>query len=279
MTLFNLHNIGFSYPESRRKNALEGVNLNLRQGEIAALAGHVGSGKSTLLKILVGLLKPTAGSIFFRGGAFPAKGEKLRELRRQVGIVFQFAEAQAFETTVMREAAFGLENFGFPPENIEELAGEALRLTGLHPEKFSDKSPFELSGGERKRLALASVLALKPDMLLLDEPAAGLDPAGKTMLRRILKTRLSEGKSALMATHDLDFAMENCRRVIILHNGKIVYDGDREVFYDQEKLESWKLIPPELASAWSGLVSEGRAPDIRIFTVEEALENLNSEAL
>ena len=269
MSLFILKNIVHSYPESPVP-ALKGVSLELAKNENAALIGHVGSGKSTLLKLLVGLLRPSGGEIIFDGGKMPLKGEKLRKLRRRVGIVFQFAEAQVFETSVIREAAFGLENFDFPQEEVNKLAAEALKMVNLPPEKFGEKSPFRLSGGERKRLALASILATQPELLLMDEPAAGLDSDGRRILKDILLHRTEKGEGFIISTHDLDFAAETCRRVMILYGGELVYDGNREIFYDINRMSDWGLKPPEIVRYWTEYMKAGIAPSVKVYSLEEA---------
>ena len=265
-----LENISVRYPETPNVNSLENFSIDIFEGEFIALIGAVGSGKSTLLKTLVGLLKPHDGSIFFRKEPYPKKGLKLRELRRKIGLVFQFAEWQVFEATVLDEVLFGLKNYGFPREDIVRLANEGLKKVGLDPVKFSDKSPFELSGGERKRLALASILALEPELLLLDEPAAGLDSQGRNALLEILGNRKKSGGGLILVTHNLDLAAEICDRVVILSNYRKVYDGGRDIFYDFESLTKWRLEPPELAKAWTDLIKSGEAPDSRVFSFSEA---------
>ena len=265
-----LENISVRYPETPNVNSLENFSIDIFEGEFIALIGAVGSGKSTLLKTLVGLLKPHDGSIFFRKEPYPKKGLKLRELRRKIGLVFQFAEWQVFEATVLDEVLFGLKNYGFPKEDIVRLANEGLKKVGLDPVKFSDKSPFELSGGERKRLALASILALEPELLLLDEPAAGLDSQGRNALLEILGNRKKSGGGLILVTHNLDLASEICDRVVILSNYRKVYDGGRDIFYDFESLTKWRLEPPELAKAWTDLIKSGEAPDSRVFSFSEA---------
>lgn len=265
-----LEDISVRYPETPNVNSLENFSIDIFEGEFIALIGAVGSGKSTLLKTLVGLLKPHDGSIFFRKEPYPKKGLKLRELRRKIGLVFQFAEWQVFEATVLDEVLFGLKNYGFPKEDIVRLANEGLKKVGLDPVKFSDKSPFELSGGERKRLALASILALEPELLLLDEPAAGLDSQGRNALLEILGNRKKSGGGLILVTHNLDLAAEICDRVVILSNYRKVYDGGRDIFYDFESLTKWRLEPPELAKAWTDLIKSGEAPDSRVFSFSEA---------
>ena len=265
-----LEQITVRYPETPNVNSLENFSIDIREGEFIALIGAVGSGKSTLLKTLVGLLKPREGDIFFRNEPYPKKGEKLRELRRKIGIVFQLAEWQVFEATVLDEVLFGLKNYRFPAEEIIGLAKEGLKKVGLDPEKFSGKSPFELSGGERKRLALASILALEPEMLLLDEPAAGLDSDGRKALMEILLNRKKSGKGLILVTHNLDFAAEICDRVVILSDRRKVYDGGRDIFYDFASLNKWKLEAPELTKVWIDLIKSGKAPETRVYSLAEA---------
>ena len=275
--LFSLRNIGYIYPESREHGkSLDGINLEIASGDFISLIGHIGSGKSTLLKLLVGLLKPTEGEILFEGGKFPVKGEELRKLRRRVGIVFQFAEAQAFEATVSDEVRFALHNFDFPQEDTERLIGEALDAVGLPLEEFGGRSPFELSGGERKKLALASILVFQPEMLLLDEPAAGLDSQGRKDLINILNKHKEKGRGAVIVSHDLDLSMELCPRVLILHEGRLVYDGSREILYNIGSLRLWDLTAPELTQAWKRLKENGPAPAQYPYSLIEA-KNLLEE--
>ena len=269
--LFTLDNISYVYPESLSgEKSLDGVSLEIAAGDFIALIGEIGSGKSTLLKLLVGLLKPAEGKVLFECAPIPAKGKKLREVRRRVGMVFQFAEAQVFESSVLNEAAYGLVNYDYPQEDITALSREALDMVGLSPERYGGKSPFELSGGERKRLALASILALKPDILLLDEPAAGLDSEGRNMLKGVLTANRSAGKGAVLVSHDLDLSMELCPKVIVLHQGRKVYDGGRDIFYDVQRLRSWGLEAPELVQAWNDIPGRGLTPAVKAFSLSEA---------
>jgi energy-coupling factor transport system ATP-binding protein len=268
--LYRLKNISYIYPEAPGKKSLDSVSLEIDNKEFIALIGPVGSGKTTLLKILIGLIKPKEGDIFFRESPLPVKGKALRNIRKQIGMVFQFADNQIFEATVLDEIAFGLKNFDFPKENIENLAREGMLMVGLDPAKFAHKSPFELSGGERKRLALASILALKPDMLLLDEPAAGLDANGRDKLINILTEHRSKGGGLLLVTHDLDLAAELCQRVLILHDGKLVYEGDRSILYDFEKIRQYDLEPPEISWEWQRLIDASVVAGSRVYSLDEA---------
>jgi energy-coupling factor transport system ATP-binding protein len=268
--IYTFRNVSHIYSEAGKIPSLIDINLEIRAGEAIALIGEIGSGKSTLFKLLVGLLKPTKGTIQFKGVPLPFSGKRLRELRRQVGILFQFAEAQIFEETVFKEVAYALSNFEFPEEDIHSIVAETLTSIGLPAEEYMEKSPFEISGGEQKRVALASVLAFKPKLLLLDEPAASLDYSGKTDLIRLLKNRRDTGEGFIVITHDLDLAMEVCDRVMVLREGRLVYDGSREIFYDQERLQDWGLETPELAEYWADLMIEGFTPSSRVYSISEA---------
>ncbi len=275
MTLYSLKNVCHSYPEAASVQSLDNISLEIGKGDFTALIGTVGSGKSTLLKLLVGLLKPSSGRILFDGNPLPAKGSGLWNLRKRVGISFQFPDNQIFEATVYDEVAFGLKNYGFPEEIIESRIKSSLDLAGLDYSKFADKSPFELSGGERKRLALASIMVLEPELLLLDEPTSGVDTAGKRALVESLSEIKGSGRGSLIVTHDLDFAAELCERIIILHQGKLVYDGGRDIFFDTELLRQYELDTPEIVSEWQNLQNKGRVPVKEVYSLTEAIKTLN----
>ena len=270
--LYRLHNVSHSYGETGGGLSLNEISFTLDRSETAALIGKTGSGKSTLLKLLVGLLKPVSGKVIFDGKPLPRKGETLRRVRRRVGIVFQFPEKQLFEANVKAEVEFGPRNFGL--NNISKRAEEALDIVGLPPDKFAHKSPFELSGGEQRRVALASILTCDPEMLLLDEPTAGLDAAGRELLREIIFKRREEGLGNLIISHDLDFLMELCPRALILQAGKLVFDGGREIFYDESRLREWGLEQPELAAVWRDLQTQGRVPAGEVFSLQDALDRV-----
>ena len=279
MPYLKIKNVCVKYPESPGENALDKISFETEKSEFICIIGSVGSGKSTLLKTLVGLLRPHEGGIYFNDESYPKKGNRLRDLRRRIGMVFQFAETQVFEATVLDETLFGLRNFDFPENDILRLAEEGLKKVGLEPEIFRNKSPFELSGGERKRLALASILALEPEMLLLDEPASGLDSEGRKALLDILGNRKQSGCGLILVTHNLDFAAEICERVIVLHNGSKVYDGSRDIFYDFESLDNWNLDAPEITKIWHQMIVMGKAPDSKIYSIVEAEDIINNQKL
>ena len=271
--LYNLSGVDFAYDHSGGRFALKSVDLGIYPREFLALIGPIGSGKTTLLKLLLGLLKPTSGEVLFEGSPLPRKGNRLRKVRRRVGMVFQFAENQIFEATVLEEVLFGLKNFEFPRDQLEILARQGMEMVGLEAEKFADKSPFELSAGEKKRLALASVLALKPEMLLLDEPAAGLDSSGRKALLEILRKHGETG-GLVLVTHDLDLALELCSRVVILFRGEKAYDGGREIFYDFDFLQKCALSPPDFTLAWTELTKAGMTNREMVFDLSSAEKSI-----
>ena len=275
MTLYSLKNVSHVYPEAASAKSLDNISLEIVKGDFIALTGTVGSGKSTFLKLLVGLLKPSSGQILFNGNPIPAKGSGLWDLRKRVGISFQFPDNQIFEATVYDEVAFGLKNYDFPEGIIESRIQSSLDLAGLDYNEFADKSPFELSGGERKRLALASIMALEPELLLLDEPTSGVDAAGKKSLIKSLLEVKDSGRGSLIVTHDLDFAAELCERVVVLHAGKLVYNGSREIFFDPELLRQYKLDTPEFVAEWKKLQNEGRIPIEKVYSLTDAFKILD----
>jgi len=276
--LYSLKNVTCRYLETPGIAALDCVDLEIAGNEYAALIGPIGAGKSTLLKLLIGLLKPVSGAILYQGGRFPDSGTELRNLRKNTGIAFQFADNQIFEATVRREIAFGLENFAFPAEEIPRLTEEALSLFGLNPDLFGERPPFDLSAGERKRLTLASIFALRPQFLLLDEPVSGLDGNGIMVLKEALQANRRGGGGALIVTHNLDFAAEMCPRVIILQQGKKLFDGDRSVYYDEGIMTAAGLEPPEIVEAWKEMQENNPTLPSKVFSLQEAALNLKQDS-
>ena len=231
------------------KRALNNVNLTIEKGEFVAIVGHTGSGKTTFVQHLNALIRLQSGVLSVCGHNLGDKKPDLKALRREVGMVFQYPEYQLFADTVLEDVCFGLKNFGIEQSKREELAREALELVGLNFNKIKDKSPFDLSGGEKRRVALAGVLAMKPKILVLDEPTAGLDPRGKhEILSLVSKLNSEQGVTVLMVSHDMNEVFENARRVIVFKAGEVVYDTTpRELFRHEDEIVAMNLEVPAMA--------------------------------
>lgn len=228
--------------------ALDGVTLEIRPGEIVAIIGPTGSGKSTLIQHFNGLLRPTAGVVRIAGEDLWAPRADRRRARQQIGLVFQFPEYQLFEDTVRKDVAFGPKNLGLPDETIAERVDEALKAVGLDPGRFGDRSPFTLSGGEMRRVALAGVLAMRPGALVLDEPTAGLDPRGKEELLDRISTLHRKGLTLVLVTHSMDEAALLADRIVVMDAGRVILDGSpHEVFAREDDLRRIGLALPQAA--------------------------------
>ena len=238
--------------------ALDDVCLQIPDGQFVGIIGHTGSGKSTLVQHLNGLIKASSGSIFFNGEDIYDKGYNMKQLRSKVGLVFQYPEHQLFEIDVFTDVCFGPKNLGLDKKEIELRAYDALRKVGL-PDELFYQSPFELSGGQKRRVAIAGVLAMKPEVLVLDEPMAGLDPAGcREILANIAEYRRSTGSTVVLVTHDMDVAAENAERLIVMRRGKIALDGaPEEIFTHAAKLREMGLGIPGAASLAEELRAHG----------------------
>lgn len=232
--------------------ALKDVSLTFNDGEFIAIIGHTGSGKTTLIEHLNGLSKPTKGYVKIGNtkitNARKQKIKNIKDIRKKVGIVFQFAEYQLFEETIEKDIIFGPVNMGVSKERAKLLAKEYIKLVGLD-EEFLPRSPFALSGGQKRRVALAGILAMEPDVLIFDEPTAGLDPEGATQMYHIFQKLNAKGKTIIVVTHDLDHVLEYTKRSIMLTNGRVVKDGPTlDVLYDIDFLTKNELHPPKLVS-------------------------------
>ncbi len=236
--------------------ALNDVSFEIEKGEFIGVIGHTGSGKSTLMQHLNGLMKPTDGKLFFR--YVWQKGYSLKNLRFSVGVVFQYPEYQLFEETVRKDVSFGPKNMGLTEDEIEKRVVDAIRFVGLD-ESILEKSPFDLSGGQKRRIAIAGVMAMKPEVLVLDEPMAGLDPAGcREILANIAEYHRSTGSTVVLVTHDMDVAAENAERLIVMRRGKIALDGaPEEVFIHAAELREMGLDIPGAASLAEELRARG----------------------
>ncbi len=251
--------------------ALRDVTFKVENGEYIGLVGRTGSGKSTLVTHLNGLMKPTGGGIYYDGVDIASAGYDLKNLRSKVGLVFQYPEHQLFEEDVFSDVCFGPKNLGLEQEQIEERAYEALRLTGVK-EKHFFMSPFDLSGGEKRRVAIAGVLAMKPEVLVLDEPCAGLDPRGRDEILSIADDlHDSLGITIIIVSHSMDDLAEHAHRLIVMNEGRLVMDGPvREVFSQKEELESLGLSVPEATKILYDLKKRGLPVRADLITIEEA---------
>ena len=228
--------------------ALNEVSLSIHDGEFVGIIGHTGSGKSTLISHLNGLEHSEPGTVFVNGVDLGGKGTDLIAIRRVVGLVFQYPEYQLFEETVARDVAFGPTNLGLDGEEIKRRVETALKQVGLNPAEVSEKSPFELSGGQKRRVAIAGVLAMQPAILILDEPAAGLDPAGRREMFELIRGIHDSGVTVVMVSHSMDDVGRLCDRLFVLNRGEIAYSGTpEEVFVHESKLHAIGLDVPECA--------------------------------
>lgn len=233
-----LENVWYRYNGVLAPDApvLQDVSLTIRQGEFVGLVGRSGSGKTTLLQHFTGLLVPSRGRVLVNGVDVNQRGVDLADIRRRIGLVFQFPEMQLFEETVAKDVAFGPRNLGLPEEAVEERVRTALNQVGLDPGVFWNRNPHRLSEGEKRRVALAGVLAMQPEVLVLDEPTAGLDPRGTATIEGILADLHKRGKTIVLVSHNMDLVARRCQRVVALQHGKVVFDGPKEVFFQDDRL-------------------------------------------
>lgn len=252
--------------------ALSDVCLEIPDGQYVAVIGHTGSGKSTLIQHLNGLIRPTSGSITVQGIDLTEKKVPLRELRRRVGLVFQYPEYQLFEETVAKDVAFGPGNLGLSQEEITERVNEALNLVGL-PESVAEMSPFDLSGGQKRRAAIAGVLSMRPEVLVLDEPIAGLDPLGRHEILSLVENyRRKYGATVILVSHNMDDVADIAERVIVMNKGAVALDGSpRQVFSKTELMRSMGLDVPQVAILADLLRSRGMDVPQGIITEQEML--------
>jgi energy-coupling factor transport system ATP-binding protein len=256
--------------------ALEDVSFTVESGEFAAVIGHTGSGKSTLLMHLNGLMKPTRGQVLADGVDIHEKTKEAREARRKVGLVFQYPEYQLFEENVLKDVCFGPKNYGFSPEECEAKAVEALKLVGIDPDEKGGVSPFELSGGEKRRVAIAGVLAMDPQVLILDEPTAGLDPKGhKDILDMVCRIHKEKNLTILLVSHNMDDAARLADRILVLDKGHLAMDGTpEEVFSHYDELHNIGLSTPSSSELLHLLKSKGLNVNTNIFNEDEAVEEI-----
>ena len=257
------------------KHALKDVSVVINENEFIGLIGHTGSGKSTLTQLLNGLLKPTEGIVFFDGEDINKKGYNKKTLRSKVGLVFQYPEHQLFEETVFKDVCFGPKNMGLSQKEAELRAFEALELVGAEPEIFYH-SPFELSGGQKRRVAMAGVLAMRPQYLILDEPTAGLDPQGRDEILDMIKEMHKELKTTvILVSHSMEDVAKYVDRILVMNKGELLYDDSvREVFAHYKELEAVGLRAPEITYIMNDLSRKGFNVDTGAVTVKEAYQSL-----
>lgn len=260
------------------KIALDNVSLDIKDGEFIALIGHTGSGKSTLIQHFNGLLEPTSGKIIVDGLDITEKNLKLSEIRKKVGLVFQYPEYQLFEETIAKDIAYGPGNLGIPEEEIQERVRESMKMVGLDYETYKDKSPFDLSGGQKRRVAIAGVLAMKPTTLILDEPTAGLDPKGRDdILNQIRQLHKDSNMTTIIVSHSMEDVANIAQRIIVMNHGKVALEGKpSEVFNEIEILEKIGLGVPQVTYLARELRKKGFRISNNIYTIEEAKKQLLS---
>lgn len=265
--LTHIYNEGMPF----QKVALEDINITIEKGEFVGIIGHTGSGKSTLIQMFNGLIKPTIGEVYINGQNIYDDKMNKKEMRQKVGLVFQYPEYQLFEMTVKEDVAFGPKNMGLSEAEIEQRVKFGLDAVGLD-ESYYDKSPFELSGGQKRRVAIAGVLAMNPEILILDEPTAGLDPKGRNELFMQLKKMHEElGLTIVLISHSMEDVARYAARLLVLYEGKIAYTGSpREVFAHGKELEKIGLAVPQIRDVMEALKLKGMNVSADVLTVEEA---------
>lgn len=277
MTILETKGLTYRYGTGTpfEKTAVDGVSIALEKGEFLGVIGHTGSGKSTLIQMLNGLLRPTGGQVLLEGRDIWAEPKKIRDVRFRVGMVFQYPEYQLFEETVIKDIMFGPKNMGLSDRQARQRAEEAAAFTGLKPELL-EKSPFELSGGEKRRAAIAGVIAMDPEVLVLDEPTAGLDPRGRdVLLAQITQYHKERGNTVLLVSHSMEDIGRTADRLLVMHGGHAaMLAPTREVFSKGQELEGMGLRVPQITKIAQELGAMGCPVDPSTLTVDDALKQL-----
>jgi len=267
-------NYTYSAGTAYEKHALKDINLVIPDGQFIGLIGHTGSGKSTLIQHLNGLIKATGGAIYYDGHDIYDEDFSKKELRTKVGLVFQYPEHQLFETTVVRDVEFGPKNMKLPQLEVQMRTFEAIKMVGISEELY-DASPFELSGGQKRRVAIAGVLAMKPEVLVLDEPTAGLDPMGRDeILDQIAAIQKERGITVILVSHSMEDVAKYVDRLIVMDHGSVQFDGTpKEVFAHYKELETMGLAAPQVTYVMESLKQQGANVNDAT-TVEEARDEI-----
>lgn len=275
--IFDKVNYVYSKGTAYEIQALKNINLKIEDGQFIGIIGHTGSGKSTLIQHFNGLMKATSGNVYYNGRDIYEEDYPLKELRTKVGLVFQYPEHQLFETTIFDDVCFGPMNQGLSKNEAGLRAFEALKNAGI-PESLFYQSPFDLSGGQKRRVAIAGVLAMKPEVLILDEPTAGLDPKGRDeILDFVAKMHKERKMTILLVSHSMEDVAKYVQRMIVMNRGEIMYDGTpKEVFRHYKELEAVSLAAPQVTYLMYELKEHGMNVDLDVTTVEEAKQNILS---
>ena len=265
----------YSADTAYEKQALKDICLEIPHGQFVGIIGHTGSGKSTLIQHLNGLIRATSGTVYYNGENIYADGYNMKELRSQVGLVFQYPEHQLFEVDVLKDVCFGPKNQGFSEKECEERAREALKLVGLK-EKYYEQSPFELSGGQKRRVAIAGVLAMCPKVLVLDEPTAGLDPKGRDeILDQIAYLHKTSDMTVILVSHSMEDIAKYVDRIIVMNHGEVMFDDvPKRVFSHYKELESIGLAAPQVTYIMHELKENGLDVSVHATTIEEAADEI-----
>lgn len=276
--LIELKNVTHVY-EQQNVTALDNINLSIDKNEFIGLVGHTGSGKSTLVQLFNGLIIPSAGEVYVDGTKLNSEKVNLKNIRRKIGLVFQYPEHQLFEETVYKDIAFGPKNLELSKDKIDERVKEAMELVDLDFEEFNDRSPFNLSGGQQRRVAIAGVLAMGPEVLILDEPSAGLDPKGRERLTELLYyLHQNYNMTIILISHRMEEIARLSNRVIVLDEGKIVMDDHpRKIFSQREKLQKLGLDLPEITLILNKLRKKGLKVRTDLFKISEAKNEILTE--
>lgn len=279
MPIIEVMDLSYSYSGGFPNNAaaISNVNFKIEQGEIIGIIGHTGSGKSTLVQHLNGLLTPTSGKVLFEGKDVWEKGSKIKKLRENVGLVFQYPEYQLFEETSAEDIAFGPKNMGISGDELKERVLDAAKTVGLKEEHLS-ASPFDLSGGEKRRVAIAGVLAMNPKVLIFDEPTAGLDPIGRENILKIVKDcRDKKGATVIMVSHSMDDIAAIADKILVMNQGSVMmFDTVENVFSNAEKLTEIGLNVPNITKVFIELKKQGFQVKTDVYTMEDAVKTLLS---
>ena len=275
-----LSDVNYTYMKDTpfEKTGIKNINLEISEGEFVAIIGHTGSGKSTLVQHLKGLLTPDSGTVIIDDVNINQNTVSAKTAKNKVGIVFQYPEQQLFEETVYKDVTFGPKNMGMPEDKLENIAKQSLEFVSLDYEKYKNRSPFQLSGGQMRKVAIAGVIALKPQYLILDEPAAGLDPVGRDdLFEKISKLYQKTGMTVILISHNMDDVARLAQRLIVMNNGEISIDDKPEkVFKYKEKLVAAGLALPQITELLSKLKQQGLAVEENIIKLDDAIVNIKT---